>query len=295
MWLVVSALLLGFVHGLGADHLLAIAALATGERSGAAARARALGVAVRFATGHALFLAVGTSTVILLGWTVPVAVEQAGERLGGALLVGLGAFGLWAAATRRVYGHVHGDLDEPRPHWHLHVGRTDRHPTPAAHVSHLPTLIGALFAVSSLRTLSLLAPLGVGPREPTVLTVLGLVLLFGLGILTSMSLFGVLLARTILGGVGHPGPVLDPAHVAARRSSHRIADGLPIRRTTPGGRRSTSRRFRARDRRSRCRATGVRIRSGSLPLLFLQRVAADQEIAAHERQQHAVDDEDRRG
>ncbi len=196
MWLVGSALLLGFVHGLGADHLMAIAALATGERSGEAARARALGVAVRFATGHALFLAVGTSIIFLLGWTVPVAVERAGERMGGLLLVGLGAFGLWAAATRRVYGHVHGDLDEPRPHWHLHVGRTERHPT-AVHVSHLPTLIGALFAVSSLRTLSLLGPLGVGPREPTLLTVLGLVVLFGIGILTSMSLFGVLLARTI--------------------------------------------------------------------------------------------------
>lgn len=197
MGLVVSALLLGFLHGLGADHLMAVAALVVGDRPGEAARARALGVAVRFAAGHALLLAAGVSLVILLEWSVPVTVERAGERLGGLLLIGLGAWGLWAAATRRLYSHVHGDRDEPQPHWHLHVGRTEHHPTPAAHVSHLPTLAGALFAVSSLRTLSLLGPLGVGPREPTWLTVLGLVVLFGIGILTSMSLFGVLLARTI--------------------------------------------------------------------------------------------------
>jgi nickel/cobalt exporter len=197
MLLLFSALLLGFLHGLGADHLMAIAALAVGERTGEAARARAFGVAVRFACGHAMLLALGASAVAIFGWTVPAAAERGGERLAGLLLIGLGALGLWAVATGRVYGHVHGDRDDPRPHWHLHVGRTERHPRPAVHVSHLPTLVGALFAVGSLRALSLLAPFGAGPDRFTLPILLGLVALFGVGVLASMALFGVVLARAV--------------------------------------------------------------------------------------------------
>jgi hypothetical protein len=197
MLLVSSALALGFLHGLGADHLMAIAALALAERTPGTARTRALTVAVRFAVGHALLLAIGVSLVLLVGWTIPVAVERAGERLGGFLLILLGVFGLWAVFTGRVYGHVHADLDESRPHWHLHVGRTDHHPAPSQHLSHLPTLVGALFAISSLRALSLLAPFGGRAALETLPVVLGLVGLFGVGILISMSLFGVLLARLV--------------------------------------------------------------------------------------------------
>ncbi len=197
MLVLASALILGFLHGLGADHLMAIAALAVGGGPGGAARSRALGVAVRFAAGHALFLAVAVSAAVVLGWTVPAGVERTGERLGGVLLVGLGAVGLWAAATGRLYSHVHGDAQEPRPHWHLHLGTTDRHPARPIHSSHWPTLIGALFAVSSVRALSVLAPVGAAPGQSSLPAALGLVVLFGVGILTSMSLFGVVLARAM--------------------------------------------------------------------------------------------------
>jgi hypothetical protein len=57
--------------------------------------------------------------------------------------------------------------------------------------------MGAAFAVSSLRALVMLAPLGSSLQSMAVPTVLLLVLLFGLGILLSMSLFGVILARAL--------------------------------------------------------------------------------------------------
>ena len=95
-----------------------------------------------------------------LGWSLPLVVERGGEMLGGVLLIVLGAIALCgASASGRVYGHAHMHGQEAAPHWHLHVGRHDRHPLPAAH-SHLPTIIGAAFAVSSLRALTLLAPFG---------------------------------------------------------------------------------------------------------------------------------------
>jgi nickel/cobalt transporter (NicO) family protein len=193
--LISSALALGFLHGLGADHLMGIAALSLGSGgvTPAAQRARALGIAMRFAAGHALLLAVGAGALIALGWSLPLAVERGGEMLGGALLVVLGGIGLWGVAAGRVYGHTHPHAHEPVAHWHLHIGNPELHPLAAAH-SHLPTIVGAAFAVSSLRALTMLAPFGDSVGSATLPMLLGLILVFAVGILISMALFGVAFA-----------------------------------------------------------------------------------------------------
>ena len=196
MILLASALFLGFLHGLGADHLMAIAALSVGGAADTAAlrRSRALGVAVRFAVGHALLLALGAGALLLLGWSLPVVFERAGEMLGGLLLIVLGGAGLWGVTAGRIYGHSHRHGDEPAPHWHLHIGRPDRHPIPSAH-THLPTIVGAAFALSSLRALTMLAPFGDRVGATPVASLIVLVMVFAVGILISMSLFGVAFAR----------------------------------------------------------------------------------------------------
>ena len=202
MLLLLSALILGFLHGLGADHLMAIAALSVGGDAGSPAiqRARALGVAIRFAIGHALLLTLGAGALILLGWSLPLIVERGGEMLGGALLVVFGAVGLWGVAAGRLYGHRHQHGQEPAPHWHLHVGRRDRHPSNATH-SHVPTIVGAAFAISSLRALTLLAPFGARADAAPLPTLLLLIGVFAVGILLSMSLFGVAFARAMSAAV----------------------------------------------------------------------------------------------
>jgi hypothetical protein len=105
--------------------------------------------------------------------------------------------GLLAVAgifSGRVYGHTHVHGREPQPHWHLHVGRRERHPASASH-SHLPTIIGAAFAISSLRALAMLTPFGVGFGAAPLPLLIVLIGVFAVGILLSMSLFGVALAR----------------------------------------------------------------------------------------------------
>jgi len=182
---------------------MAIAALSLGPGGEAPAvkRARAFGVAVRFAIGHALLLAVGAGALIVLGWSLPIVVERGGEVLGGTLLVLLGGAGLWGVTAGRVYAHTHTHGHEPGPHWHLHIGRRDRHPMPGAH-SHLPTVIGAAFAVSSLRALTLLTPFGDRLGGAPLPMLLGLIAVFAAGILLSMSLFcvafaGLMTARVV--------------------------------------------------------------------------------------------------
>jgi nickel/cobalt exporter len=199
--LISSALVLGFVHGLGADHLMAIAALSVGSAGDTPAvqRTRALGIAIRFAIGHALLLAIGAGALVALGWSLPLVVERGGEVLGGVLLTFLGAAGFWGVVAGRVYGHSHRHGQEPAAHWHLHLGRQDHHPAASAH-SHLPTILGAAFAISSVRALTMLAPFG-GSLAASPLSTLMLIAVFGVGILLSMSLFGVALARVMSAAV----------------------------------------------------------------------------------------------
>ena len=175
MFLLSSALCLGFLHGLGADHLMAIAALSMdgdlGDRSAARRRARALAVAFRFAAGHALLLGVGASLIVLIGWSIPAHVERGGEMLGGALLIVMGVVTLQ----------------------HLYAHRAHRSPSH----SHVPTMIGAAFAVSSLRALAMLTPFGAGLGTAPLSVLLALIAVFAVGILVSMSLFGVALAGVL--------------------------------------------------------------------------------------------------
>jgi nickel/cobalt transporter (NicO) family protein len=196
--LLATSLLLGFLHGLGADHLMAIAALSVDgtATTPSARRVRALGVAVRFAIGHALLLALGAGLLVLIGWSIPAVVERGGEMLGGLLLIAMGVVALWGIVSGHVYGHTHRQNHEPQPHWHLHVGRRDHHPIAAAH-SHLPTIIGAAFAISSLRALAMLTPFGTSLGRAPLPLLLSLILVFAVGILLSMSLFGVALARVL--------------------------------------------------------------------------------------------------
>jgi hypothetical protein len=151
---------------------------------------------VKFAIGHALLLGAGAAALILLGWSLPVMVERGGEVLGGTLLIGLGVLGAWGARSGKLYGHSHVHSGEPAPHWHLHIGPRAHHPSSSAH-SHIPTIIGAAFAISSLRALTMLAPFGDRVEDASLPLLLTLVSVFAVGILLSMSLFGVAFAGLI--------------------------------------------------------------------------------------------------
>jgi hypothetical protein len=194
--LAASAVVLGFVHGLGADHLMAIAALSV-KPGQTVRRARVMRTAVGFAVGHTVLLGLGACAAVLFGLVLPAAIESGAEKVGGSLLVVLGVLGLWGIVSGRAYAHLHPETDG-RTRWHFHLGGGAH---PHAH-PRLPALMGAVFAVSGLRALMLLEPFGARAASLTLPVLLLLNVLFGLGILASMSLFGVVLARVLsLGAV----------------------------------------------------------------------------------------------
>jgi hypothetical protein len=192
-----SMLALGFLHGLGADHLMAIAALSLATPLGPARYGRALALALKFALGHALLLACGAGLVVFFGWQIPVRFEESGEFIGGCLLIVLGLAVGWLTFSGRLYihSHVHENGRGLHSHWHLHVGREHSH-RPAIHTV-MPGVLGAVFAMSGLRALVLSLPLWSTPGASHLWSLLFLVTIFALGILMSMSLFGIFLAHLL--------------------------------------------------------------------------------------------------
>jgi hypothetical protein len=201
VFLLISALGLGFLHGLGGDHLMAIAALSVdgaAEDSAAVRRGHALGVAMRFALGHAVLLALGAGLVVLIGWSIPPHVERGGELLGGGLLIVMGVVTL-----QHLLQHARSSASTRTEH----RAPSTQHPAPSTRHAHLPTIIGAAFAISSLRALAMLTPFGRDLVAEPLPLLLGLIVVFAVGILASMSLFGVALAGVlstrVLQRVGH--------------------------------------------------------------------------------------------
>ena len=211
MVLLISAIGLGFLHGLGGDHLMAIAALSVdghaAERPAAVRRAEALGIAARFALGHALLLGLGAGAIVMIGWSIPPHVERGGEMLGGGLLIVMGLVTLQ-------------HLRAPRPHqtsrfavrWARSAHEPSRLGPRGTSHAHLPTIIGAAFAISSLRALAMLTPFGDNLAAAPLSQLLALIAVFAAGILGSMLLFGVALAGLLstraLQRVGHAASAL---------------------------------------------------------------------------------------
>jgi len=173
---------------------MAIATLAMdGDGNPVSRRARAIAVACRFALGHALLLGLGAGLIVLVGWSIPEPVERSGEMLGGALLIVMGVVTL-------THVRVHAAGHRPSAIGHRSSNSGTQH-------SHVPTLIGAAFAVSSLRALAMLTPFGADLGNAPLPLLLGLIAVFAAGILGSMVLFGVVLAGVLsmraLHRVGH--------------------------------------------------------------------------------------------
>lgn len=96
--------LLGMRHATDADHVAAVATLATRSRSVGHTVAQALA----WGTGHALTLMLFGGAVLVLGAVVPVRAAQALELAVGVMLMVLGANALYRLRRERIYFHAQG-------------------------------------------------------------------------------------------------------------------------------------------------------------------------------------------
>lgn len=184
----------GALHGLGPDHLAAIAALAGKGIEQHPARRELAWLGARFGVGHvsALLLLAGIGWA--LGRGLPDSWQRGLEQAGAVVLIFLGGWLLAEVFRRRVMAHSHPHAHDhargAHEHWHLHVGNAahaaHRHP-------HLATLVGGLMGFSGARSLLLVVPVVLAESASGALA---RIVAFGLGIVVSMAAAGWL-AQTL--------------------------------------------------------------------------------------------------
>jgi hypothetical protein len=169
-------LLLGMKHATEADHLAAVATLATRQAS----LAQTLRQGVAWGVGHTLSLMLFGGVVFLLGQAISPSLEQALETAVGIMLIVLGADVLRRLIVERI--HLHEQC-------HAH---TQRWPLRALAVGMMHGLAGsAALVMLSLKSL------------PSWSIGLGYIVVFGLGSIVGMALLSVAIALPLRLSAGY--------------------------------------------------------------------------------------------
>ncbi|ROR32534.1 hypothetical protein [Inmirania thermothiophila] len=179
--------LVGMRHAVEADHVAAVASLATGSAS----RRETVWKGVLWGVGHTLTLFAVAVAVLAGGATLTEETAQRLELAVGVMLVLLGLDVLRRLVRERVHFHAHAHEDG-RVHLHAHAHRGEAGPhDPARHVHRHPAglplralAVGMMHGMAGSAALLVLAAGAVGG------TALGLlyVAVFGLGSILGMGL-----------------------------------------------------------------------------------------------------------
>lgn len=178
-----TALLLGTLHAIEADHMAAVTAFAV-RRPGAAS---ALRFGVRWALGHGGAIVLTGTALILLGVHLPAGTSHWLERLVGIVMVGLGAWTIRGARALHAHTHSHDGIAHAHVHSHAIAEDHDH--------GHAVTAVGLLHGLAGSGSAVALIPL-VGFESPAS-GILYLVL-FAIGTVGGMALYG-LVAGIVVG------------------------------------------------------------------------------------------------
>lgn len=183
--------LIGLQHAMEADHVAAVASLATRSRT-ARETARQ---GVTWGLGHALTLLFFGGLVLVLDLVVPESLAQFLELAVGSMLILLGLDVIRHLITERVHfhRHTHGDLSHFHAHSHAggaeHSVESHQHSHPRR-FSLKALLVGMMHGMAGSAALILLT------LETVVSPMEGLlyILLFGMGSIAGMGLLAMVIA-----------------------------------------------------------------------------------------------------
>jgi cytochrome c biogenesis protein CcdA len=189
--------LLGVRHALEADHVAAVASLAT--RSSSPSQTARLAAA--WGAGHAVMLILVGGLVVTLGWSLPVGLARVFEAAAGLLLVVLGIDVLRRLRHQSVHFHVHRhDGGIQHLHAHAHAGEPAGAHDPAAHRHEHPKrlllralLVGSVHGVAGSAALVVLSLQAVSSSARA----LAYIVVFGAGAVAGMILFSLVIAMPL--------------------------------------------------------------------------------------------------
>lgn len=179
-----TALLIGLTHALEPDHMAAVTAFAV-------RKPRPLSsvlFGIRWAAGHGAAIVLAGSILLMLGLTIPDGVAQLLERAVGMVLIGLGAWTLFASRRLHAHGHTHAD-GTAHIHVHSHALRPDHDHR------HGATAVGLLHGFAGTAPAVALIPLA---TSSSMFGGVSFLLLFAVGTAIGMGLYA-LVAGFIVG------------------------------------------------------------------------------------------------
>lgn len=178
-----TALFLGSLHALEADHMAAVTSFAV-RKPGVREAVR---FGVRWSVGHGGAIVGLGAILLLLGVTVPDSASHLLERLVGVMMIGLG---LWTfRGARALHAHTHSHADG-MVHEHLHS-----HAVHGSHEhGHAVTAVGLLHGLAGSGSAIALIPV-VGFDSP--LNGILYLLLFAVGTVAAMALYGMLAGAVV--------------------------------------------------------------------------------------------------
>jgi hypothetical protein len=184
--------LLGLRHALDADHIAAVAALATRVRS----VRETVRVGFAWGVGHAFALFAAAAVVIALDFEDSGSLAVGFEFLVGAMLVVLGLDVIRRVIRDRVHAHAHRHAGhDVHVHVHSHAGASGHGEAEHAHghpfgLSRRAAFVGLMHGLAGSAALLLIS---VGAME-TVAYALAYVTLFGLGSILGMAALSLTIA-----------------------------------------------------------------------------------------------------
>lgn len=186
---IVTVLALGFVlgmtHALDADHMVAVSALVSRERSIWSSSM----IGAFWGMGHSLSLFLSGGIILALKISIPPVMTLAMEMAVGIMLVFLG--GLVAANLIRDHFHIHAHEHDGKTHLHLH-SHSNSEPHAHSHAVRRGThsmLVGMVHGLAGSAALMLLVVSNIRSLAEGFLYLL----MFGAGSITGMMIISMLI------------------------------------------------------------------------------------------------------
>ncbi len=189
--LFVVGLLLGMRHALEADHVAAVAALASSQNS----FKQAIKQGLAWGLGHTITLFIIGSIVIWMDSIIPQSLAHTLEFLVGVMLVILGADVLRRVIRQKIHFHLHNHLSKTHFHAHSHANQITHTETnhQHQHENKFPLrflLVGLMHGMAGSAALILLTLENINSPWQGMLYIL----LFGLGSMLGMGLLSLAIA-----------------------------------------------------------------------------------------------------
>jgi nickel/cobalt exporter len=176
---------LGLMHALDADHVMAVSAL--GNRK--PGLFRVVRFCLHWALGHAGVLLLSGMLLFGLGVHLPESLQHSAEWLVGVLLIVLGLSCFWQFRRQRLSIEEHTHDSGTHRHWHIEGDATlDGHGNRHGKEAHAPVMVGVVHGLAGSAPALALVP---AVAQGQVLAALVYLLVFSLGVMLSMLVFGL--------------------------------------------------------------------------------------------------------